>query len=238
MADNSRMKPRHSMYKRHRFPPEIIQHAVWLYFRFNLSTRDVEDLLTERGIAVSYETIRAWCRKFGPKYARRLRRRHPGYGDTFFVDEVFIRIGGVRRYLWRAIDQDGEVVDVYLTEKRDAAAAKRFFQRILKASRHEPRRIISDKLASYNVAHRDLVPYSIRDTSRYANNQVERSHQEKRSRERTTRSFKSPPLAQRFLSTPAVSQNLFNLGRHHIRANRYRELRRSAFASWKRATAV
>ena len=106
------MKPRHSMYKRHRFPPEVIQHAVWLYFRFNLSTRDVEDLLAERGISVSYESIRAWCQKFGPKYATRLRRRHHGFGDTVFVDEVFVSIEGVRRYLWRAIDQDGEIVDV------------------------------------------------------------------------------------------------------------------------------
>jgi len=232
------MKPRHSMYKRHRFPPEIIQHAVWLYFRFNLSTRDVEDLLAERGIAVSYETIRTWCRKFGPKYARRLRHRHPGYGDTFYVDEVFVRIGGVRRYLWRAIDQDGEVIDVFLTEKRDAAAAKRFFRRILKASKQAPRRIVSDKLASYNVAHLELTPDSIRDTSRYANNRVERSHQETRSRERTMRSFKSADGAQRFLSAHAATQNLFNLGRHHTRAAHYRELRRSAFASWKRAAAV
>jgi len=226
------------MYKRHRFPPEIIQHAVWLYFRFNLSTRDVEDLLAERGIAVSYETIRTWCLKFGSKYARRFRHRHPGYGDSVFVHEVFVRIGGVRRYLWRAIDQDGEVVDVYLTEKRDAAAAKRFFRRILKASTRDPRRIVSDKLASYNVAHRDLVPDSIRDTSRYANKRVERSHQETRSRERTMRSFKSADGAQRLLSVHAAAQNPFNPGRPHIRADRYRRLRRSAFASWKRAAAL
>ena len=176
------MDSRHSMYKRHRFPPEIIQHAVWLYSRFNLSTRDVEDLLAGRGISVSDETIRTWCQKFGPKYARRLRRRHPGFGDTFFVDEVFVRIGGIQHYLWRAIDQDGEVIDVYLTEKRDGSAAKRFFRRILNAAKQEPRRVVSDKLASYNVAHRDLAPNAIRDTSRYANNRFERSHQETRSR--------------------------------------------------------
>jgi len=226
------------MYKRHRFPPEVIQYAVWLYLRFNLSTRDVEDLLAERGISVSYETIRTWCQKFGPKYARRLRRRHPGYGDTIYVDEVFVSIGGARRYLWRAIDQDGEIVDIYLTEKRDAAAAKRFFRRILKASKQAPRRIVSDKLASYNVAHRELTPDSIRDTSRYANNRAERSHQETRSRERTMRRFKSADGAQRFLSVHAATQNLFNLGRHLIRANHHRDLRRSAFASWKRAAAV
>jgi putative transposase len=177
MGEHGCMKTLHSMYKRHRFPPDIIQHAVWLYHRFNLSTRDVEDLLAERGISVSYETIRTWCHKFGPKYAKRLRRRHAGFGDTFFVDEVFVKIGGAQHYLWRAVDQDGEVVDVYLSEKRDGAAAKRFFRRILKTAKAEPRRIISDKLASYTVAHRDLIPDARRDTSRYANNRVDRSHQ-------------------------------------------------------------
>ena len=232
------MKTLHSMYKRHRFPPEIIQHAVWLYHRFNLSTRDVEDLLAERGISVSYETIRNWCQKFGPKYAKRLRRRHAGFGDTFFVDEVFVKIGGTQHYLWRAVDQDGEVVDVYLSEKRDGAAAKRFFRRILKTAKAEPRCIISDKLASYNVAHRDLIPDARRNTSRYANNRVERSHQETRSRERAMRRFKTPDMAQRFLTVHATTQNLFNLGRHHVAADHYRDLRHTAFASWKRAAAV
>ena len=109
-----------SLYKRHRFPPEIIQHAVWLYHRFNLSTRDKEDLLAERGIAVSYESIRLWCIKFGPRYARRLKRRHRDYGDTFFIDEVFVKIRGKQHYLWRAVDQDGEVVDVFLQARRDS----------------------------------------------------------------------------------------------------------------------
>ena len=108
------MSRRSSLYKRHRFPPTIIQHVVWLYHRFNLSNRDIEDLMAERGIGISYESIRLWCIKFGPKYARRLRRRHPGYGDTFFIDEVFVKIQGRQHYLWRAVDQDGEVVDVFL----------------------------------------------------------------------------------------------------------------------------
>jgi len=121
-----------SMYKRHRFPPEIIQYAVWLYHRFNLSARDIEDLMAERGIAISYESIRLWCIKFGPKYARRLRHRHQGYGDTFFVDEVFVKIQGKQHYLWRAVDQDGEVVDVFLQSRRDGKAAVRFFKRLLR----------------------------------------------------------------------------------------------------------
>jgi len=137
------------MYKRHRFPPEIIQHTAWLYHRFNLSARDIEDLMAERGIAISYESIRLWCIKLGPKYAKRLRRRHRGYGDAFFSDEVFVRIQGKQHHLWRAVDQDGEVVDVFLQNRRDGKTAIRFFKRLLRASDGEPRRIITDKLRSY-----------------------------------------------------------------------------------------
>jgi putative transposase len=125
------------LYKRYRFPPEIIQYAVWLYHRFNLSHRDIEDLMSQRGIEVSYESIRLWCNKFGPRYAQRLRRKHQGYGDTFFIDEVFVKIQGERHYLWRAVDQDGEVVDVLLQKRRDGKAAKRFFKRLS----HEPTRL-------------------------------------------------------------------------------------------------
>ena len=125
------MNVRPSLYKRHRFAPEILQYVVWLYHRFNLSSRDVEDLMAERVIEVSYEAIRLWCIKFGPKYASRLRRRHQGYGDTFYLDEVFVRIRGIQHYLWRAIDQDGEVVDVFLRRRRDGNAAKCLFKRLL-----------------------------------------------------------------------------------------------------------
>jgi putative transposase len=120
------MKISKSLYKHHRFPPEIIQHTVWLYYRFNLSGRDIEDLLAERGIAVSYESTRMWCIKFGTEYAKRLRRRHQDYGDTFFIDEVFVKIQGKQHYLWRAVDQDGEVVDVFLQARRDGRAATRY----------------------------------------------------------------------------------------------------------------
>jgi putative transposase len=148
-------------YKRHRFPPDIISYAVWLYYRFNLSHRRyagpfIEDLLAERGIAVSYETIRLWCIKFGVIYTRRLKRKHRGYGDTFYIDEVFVKINGKQHYLWRAVDQDGEVVDVFLQAKRDGAAAKRFFKRLLRSHGGEPRKIVTDKLRSYGVAHREL----------------------------------------------------------------------------------
>jgi len=120
------MNIRTSLYKRHRFPTEIIQYAVWLYHRFNLSHRDIEDLLAERGVEMSYESIRLWCNKFGAKYAKRLKRRHQGFGDTFYVDEVFVKIQGRQQYLWRAVDQDGEVVDVFLQARCDGLAAKRF----------------------------------------------------------------------------------------------------------------
>jgi len=229
------MKKSIAMYKRHRFPPEIIQYAVWLYHRFNLSHRDIEDLLAERGITVSYEAIRLWCNKFGLKYVRRLKKKHQGYGDTFFIDEVFVRIDGKQHYLWRAVDQDGEIVDVFLQRRRDGKAAKRFFKRLLKAHRMEPRKIVTDKLKSYGVAHRELIPDTIHDTSQYANNRAELSHQPTRVRERGMRRFKSMQQAQRFLTVHAAVYNLFNLGRHLVSAKNYRSFRLRAFASWKYA---
>jgi len=225
------------MYKRHRFPPEIIQYAVWLYHRFNLSHRDVEDLLAERGITVSYEAIRLWCNKFGLKYVRRLKKNQQGYGDTFFIDEVFVKIDGKQHYLWRAVDQDGEIVDVFLQRRRDGKAAKRFFKRLLKAHRMEPRKIVTDELRSYGVAHRELIPEAILDTSQYANNRAELSHQPTRVRERVMRRFKSMQQAQRFLTVHAAVYNLFNLGRHLVSAKNYRFLRLRAFASWNYAVA-
>jgi len=231
------MKRSSTLYKRHRFPPEIIQYAVWLYHRFNLSHRDIEDLLAERGINVSYEAIRLWCNKFGLKYVRRLKNKHQGYGDTFFIDEVFVKIDGKQHYLWRAVDQDGEIVDVFLQRRRDGKAAKRFFKRLLKAHRMEPRKIVTDKLRSYGVAHRELIPDTIHDTSQYANNRAELSHQPTRVRERGMRRFKSMQQAQRFLTVHAAVYNLFNLGRHLVSAKNYRFLRLRAFASWNYAVA-
>jgi putative transposase len=232
------MNTSNTQYKRHRFPAEIIQHSVWLYYRFNLSHRDIEDLLAERGIEVSYESIRLWCNKFGPQYARRLKRRDLGFGDTFFIDEVFVKIQGRQQYLWRAVDQDGEVVDVFLQARRDSAAARRFFKRLLRVHRGEPRKIVTDKLRSYGVAHRDLIPDTIHDTSQYSNNRAELSHQLTRVRERGMRRFKSTQQAQRFLSVHAAVRNLFNLGRNLISAEHYRLIRQRAFASWEYATGL
>ena len=137
-----------NIYKRHRFPHDIIAYAVWLYHRFNLSHRDIEDLQAESGIIVSCVAIRLWCIKFDAIYTRRLRRNHRGYGDRFYINEVFISINGKRHYLRRAVDQDGDVVDVYLQVKRDGAAAKRFFRRLLKRHGEGPRKIVTETLRS------------------------------------------------------------------------------------------
>jgi putative transposase len=201
------------------------------------SHRDIEDLLAERGINVTYEAIRLWCNRFGPKYATRLKRKHRGYGDTFFIDEVFIRIGGIQHYLWRAVDQEslprersecfghGEVVDVYLQKRRDGAAAKRFFKKLLERHQDEPRKIVTDKLRSYGVAHRELIPNTIHDTSQYDNNRPELSHQPTRVRDRGMRRFKQIHQAQRFLNVHVAVYKLFNLGRHLKSAAHYRLFR-------------
>ena len=194
--------------------------------------------MAERGVVVSHESIRLWCNKFGPKYARRLKRWHQGFGDTFYIDEVFVKIGGKQRYLWRAVDQDGEGGDVFLQTRRDGKAAKRFFKRLINKHQGEPRTIVTDKLRSYDVAHRELMSDVIHDKSRYANNRAELSHQPTRVRERGMRRFKSMEQAQRFLVVHAAVYNLFNLCRHLVSANHYRLLRQSAFVSWKNATAA
>jgi putative transposase len=181
---------------------------VWLYHRFNLSHRDIEDLLAERGIIVSRESIRLWCNKFGPRFARRLKRTHQGYGDTFYIDEVFVRINGKQHYLWRAVDQDGEVVDVFLQAKRDGAAAKRFFKRLLKSHCGEPREIVTDKLRSYGVAHRELMPDVIHETSQYAKNRAEQSHETTRVSERGMRG----PASRRFKSVRQAQTLLISAG--------------------------
>lgn len=158
-----------SSYRGFRFPPEIISHCVWLYHRFPLSFREVEELMLVRGVLVSYETIRQWCAKFGPEYAFRLRHRQPRPGDTWHLDEVFVQINGRRQYLWRAVDQDGNVLDILVQPRRDARAAKRFFRKLLKRQCASPRVLVTDKLRSYAVAHRELMPSVEHRQSRYLN---------------------------------------------------------------------
>ena len=232
------MHIRRSRYLRHRFPPEIISHAVWLYHRYCLSFRDVEDLLAERGIIVSYETIRQWCGKFGPDYTRRLKRRQGRLGDTWFLDEVFVAINGQRQSLWRAVDQDGDLIDLLVPPRRDGRAAWRFFRTLLKSQRQEPCRLVTDKLGSYRVAQRDVMPCVTHDTTQYANNRAEVSHQPTRHQERQMRGFASPAHAQRFLHVHGVIQHLFRVGRHLLRSVPHRMLRARSFTVWAEVTAA
>ncbi len=232
------MKMKTNGYRGYRFPPEIISHSVWLYHRFALSFRDVEELLAKRGIIVTYETIRQWCRKFGPEYARKLKRRQGRLGDTWHLDEVFVKIRGERHYLWRAVDQDGDVIEILVQRCRNARAAKRFFRKLLKGQGSKPWRLVTDKLRSYGAAHSTTMPSVEHNTERYANNRAEVSHQPTRQRERQMRRFKSAGQAQRFLSVHGVIQNLFNLGRHHLRSENYRLLRARSFKDWSAATAA
>jgi putative transposase len=187
-------------YKNHRFPGEIISHGVWLYDRVHLSYRDVQELLFERGIDVTYEAIRQWCLKFGQDYANRLRRRRPRPGDKWHLDEVFLTINGKRHYLWRAVDQDDNVLDILVQSRRNKKAAKQFFRKLLKGLRYVPRVIITDQLKSYGAAKREMLPGVEHRQSRYLNNRCENSHRPTRQRERRMQGFKSPGHAQRFLS--------------------------------------
>ncbi|MGB5295755.1 MAG: IS6 family transposase [Thermoanaerobaculia bacterium] len=230
------MNAKTSSYHGYRIPPEIISHAVWLYYRFCLSFRDVEDLLAERGVIVSYETIRQWSRKFGAEYARKLKRRQGRLGDTWHLDELFVTIQGERQYLWRAVDQDGDVIDILVQPRRDRRAAKRFFRKLLKGQGCEPRRLVTDNLRSYGAAHRTVMPSVLHDTSRYANNRAEVSHQPTRQREQQMRRFKSVAQAQRFLSVQGVILNLFRVGRHLLRPANHRMLRARSFLVWSEVT--
>ena len=225
-----------SSYKGHRFPPEIISYSVWLYHRFTLSFRDVEDLLAERGITVSYEAIRFWCSKFGPPYARILRRKQGRLGDIWHVDEAFLKIRGQLHYLWRAVDQDGDVIDILVTKKRDRRAAKRFFRKALKHQEKPPWQLVTDKLRSYPAAHREVFPSVPHRTGQYENNRAEVSHQHTREKGRQMRRFKSIAQAQRFLAIHGPVQNLFRVGRHHLKAVHHRLLRDRAFDGWREAT--
>ena len=223
-------------YRGYRFPSEIISHAVWLYHRFCLSFRDVEDLLAQQGVSVSYETIRQWCQTFGLEYARKLRRRRGRMGDTWYLDELLVTIQGRRHYLWRAVDQDGDVIDILVQSRRDRRAAARFFRKLLKGQGRAPRRLTTDKLRSYSAAHRTVMPSVVHSTRQYENNRAEVSHQSTRQRERQMRRFTSAAHAERFLSVHGLVLNLFRVGRHLLRSAHHRVLRTRAFAEWDAVT--
>jgi len=227
-----------SLYHRHRFPSEIISHCVWLYFRFSLSFRDVEEMMASRGVSLTYETVREWSLKFGQTYANGLRRRSPRAGDRWHLDEVFLKINGRVHYLWRAVDQDGDVLDILVQRYRDKKAAKKFFRKLLKRLRYGPRTIITDKLRSYSAAKAEVLPSVEHCQSKWQNNRAENSHQPTRLRERVMRRFKSTGHAQRFLSAFGIINSHFRVGRHLYRASGYRTVMKSRFAVWEGATCV
>ena len=225
-------------YRGHRFPAEIISHTVWLYFRFTLSFRDIDELLAARGIFVTYETIRQWCLKFGQAFANELRRRQPRRGDKWHLDEMVITMNGKHHYLWRAVDQDGYTLDILVQSRRNTKAAKRFFRKLLKGLHYVPRVLVTDKLKSYAAAKRTVMPGVEHRQHKGLNNRAELSHQRTRQQERQMRRFKSPRQAQRFLSAHGPINNLFYLGRHRIPAAQYRAARRDALDMWSQVTSV
>jgi putative transposase len=225
-------------YKRHRFPPEIIAHAVWLYFRFPLSLRLVEEMLLERGIVVSYETVRRWALKFGPAYARRLRRKTPSRRDIWHLDEALVTIAGKKHWLWRAVDQDGYVLDEIVQDRRNTKAAKRLLKRLLRKQGRPPRRMITDKLGSYSAARRQIMPEVEHRSHKGLNNRAENSHLPFRRRERVMQGFRSPRYLQRFVSVFSAVRNLFVPSRSGRSAPATRLHRLSAMAEWKAAAGV
>jgi putative transposase len=238
LGQSGGMTPVPATYPGYRFPAEIISHAVWLYHVFSLSLRDIELILAERGISVTHESIRQWCLKFGSAFAQKLRRRRPKPGDTWHMDEVYMRINGVLHYLWRAVDQHGVVLDILVQDRRNATAAKRFFKRLLAGLKFKPSRIITDGLRSYGVAQREVLPKVKHRTSRYLNNRAENSHRPTRRRERQMQRFKSAEQAQRFLSSHTMIYGHFRPRRHLMTAVRYRRARDNAFRVWHEETCV
>ena len=223
-------------YRGHRFPKEIISYCIWLYFRFGVSFRDVEEMMAARGVLVSYETVRRWCDKFGQAAAAGLRKRRPRTGDKWHLDEVFLKINGVTHYLWRAVDQTGVVIDILVQPKRDRFAAMRFFRKLLRAAGRRPRVIITDKLRSYAAAKRIVMPRVAHRQHRYLNNRAENSHQATRERERRMRRFKSARHAQRFVEVHGIIGSHFRPRRHLLSAAEYRGLRSKRFRTWNQVT--
>ncbi|MEW2491844.1 IS6 family transposase [Streptomyces sp. NPDC048411] len=220
----------------HRYPVEVISHCVWLYFRFPLSFREVEELMLQRGVVVSHETVRRWCAKFGQAYADGLRRRRPRPGDKWHLDEVFVKINGVRQYLWRAVDQDGNVLDILVQSRRDKAAARRFLRRLMKKTGAVPRVMVTDKLRSYGAAHREVMPSIEHRSHKGLNNRAENSHQPTRQRERAMKGFRSVGGAQRFLSAFSGISLHFRPRRHLITAAEHRLEMTIRFTIWDQIT--
>ena len=225
-------------YRGFRYPAEVIEHAVWLYHCFSLSLRDVETILAARGIMVSYETIREWGLRFGRQFANEPKRRRPRPGDKWHLDEVFIRIGGKQHHLWRAVDQDGHVLDILVQSRRNTRAAKRFFRKLLRGLQYVPRVIVTDKLRIDGAAKRESLPRVEHRQSKYLNNRIKVSLPSTRQREQQMQRFKSARHAQRFLSAHARIHNHFQLRRHRLTADEHRAARTNAFRIWQEVTGV
>ena len=225
-------------YSGYRFPSEIIRRAIWLYLRFTLSFRDVEDVLAERGIAVSYETIRRWVNHFEPIIAADLRKRRPRPHSIWHMDEVYLKIGGRMVYLWRAVDAEGEVLDVLVQSKRNKHAAMKLMRKLLRKYGFVPDQLVTDDLRSYGAAAHELGIASRHERGRSKNNRAENSHQPTRRRERKMQRFKSPGSAQKFLSTHAAVYNVFNVQRHLTSAQTHRAFRATAMNTWREALAA
>ena len=223
-------------FKRHRFPPEIIRHAVWLYARFTLSYRDIEDLLAERGLDFSYETVRRWFHKFGAPIARNLRRTRQTPSDYWHLDEMAIVIRGKRHWLWRAVDNEGEILDFLVQPKRNARAALKLMRKLLRKQGWAPTRIVTDKLRSYHVAFRGIGLSAEHIDKKRANNRTENSHQPVRRRERKMQKFKSPSSAQKFLNIQSATYNTFYLQRYLIDRATFKKHRAEAFDVWESAS--
>ena len=226
------------LFARHQFPPAIIRHAVWLYLRFTLSYRDVEDLLAERGLDVSYESVRRWVLKFGPLFARELRRSRHRPTSRWHLDETAVLIGGKQFWLRRAVDDEGEVLDLLVQRRRDKNAAMKLMRKLLKNQGFTPDVLVADKLRSYGAAKAALGLSARHEQGLRKNNRVENSHQPVRRRERKMQRFKSPGSAQRFLSTHAAVHNTFNVQRHLTSRATLRALRGEALQTWRAATAA
>jgi transposase-like protein len=222
----------------HQFPPVVIRHAVWLYMRFTLSYRDVEDLLAERGLDVSYETVRRWVLKFGPLFARELRLRRPRPTSRWHLDEMAMMIAGRQFWLWRAVDDEGEVLDLHVQRQCDKAAAVKLMRKLLKKQGFAPVVLVTDKLRSYDAAKAKIGLSARHERGLRKNNRAENSHQPTRRRERKMQRFKSPGSAQRFLSAHAAVHNTFNVQRHLISRRTLRVFREEAFETWRAATAA
>ena len=223
-------------YAGYRFPAEVISHAVWLSFRFPLSLRMVEEMLAARGLIVSHETGRHWALEFGQDFANQIRRRLPAAGDQWPLDEVVITIAGKKHWLWRAVDQEGIVLDILVQSRRDKRAAKRLLRKLLKKQRRPPRVLMTDKLASYGAAQGEVMPSVEHRKHTGLNNRAENSHQPTRRRERQMKRFKSAGQAQRVLAAHDQINNLFHLRRDHVTADQYRATRTQAFQTWAEVT--